>query len=363
MRRAARLAPGLLAGRHAFFSARDVQSPTRARSAAIVGRVAGRGRISTHGGIKSAHEQRERSILMLARRQHSLVSRDQLLAAGLSRSGIGNRVARGRLHPVVTGVYSLRSPPHSVRQHWMAALLVCGPDSGLCGPPAAVLQGIADLPGLPAHVRSPSRRGRDRPGIVVHRGGIDPRDLRIVDGIRTVSADLVLIDLAPELSEGELEVVLVAAESKGLLKRGRLEELIAERAGRPGIGRLAAITALEPAIVKSGLELLMLPIARAAGIGRPLANHPIAVPGRSRPLTVDCAWPELRMVVEADSQRFHGDWERAAADRERDQLLSLVGWRCHRFVRDRLVMAPEESAERLRGLAAARRTEVEGGYV
>jgi len=300
---------------------------------------------------------------MLARRQHSLVSRDQLLAAGLSRSGIGNRVARGRLHPVVTGVYSLRSPPHSVRQHWMAALLVCGPDSGLCGPPAAVLQGIADLPGLPAHVRSPSRRGRDRPGIVVHRGGIDPRDLRIVDGIRTVSADLVLIDLAPELSEGELEVVLVAAESKGLLKRGRLEELIAERAGRPGIGRLAAITALEPAIVKSGLELLMLPIARAAGIGRPLANHPIAVPGRSRPLTVDCAWPELRMVVEADSQRFHGDWERAAADRERDQLLSLVGWRCHRFVRDRLVMAPEESAERLRGLAAARRTEVEGGYV
>jgi hypothetical protein len=301
--------------------------------------------------------------LKLARRQHSLVSRDQLLAAGLSRSGIGNRVARGRLHPVVTGVYSLRSPQHSVRQHWMAALLVCGPDSGLCGPPAAVLQGIADLPGLPAHVRSPSRRGRDRPGIVVHRGGIDPRDLRIVDGIRTVSADLVLIDLAPELSEAELEVVLVAAESKGLLKRGRLEELIAERAGRPGIGRLAAITALEPAIVKSGLELLMLPIARAAGIGRPLANHPIAVPGRSRPLTVDCAWPELRMVVEADSQRFHGDWERAAADRERDQLLSLVGWRCHRFVRDRLVMAPEESAERLRGLAAARRTEVEGGYV
>jgi len=40
-------------------------------------------------------------------------------------------------------------------------------------------------------------------------------------------------------------------------------------------------------------------------------------------------------------------------------------WRIagRRFVRDRLVMAPEESAERLRGLAAARRTEVEGGYV
>jgi len=182
-----------------------------------------------------------------------------------------------------------------------------------------------------------------------------------VDGIRTVSADLVLIDLATELSEPELEVVLVAAESKGLLKRGRLEELIAERAGRPGIGRLASIMALEPAIVKSGLELLMLPIARAAGLGRPLVNHPIAVPGEGRPLIVDCAWPELRMVVEADSQRFHGDWERATVDRERDQLLSLAGWRCHRFIRDRLFPAPEESAERLRGLAAARRTEMRAG--
>jgi hypothetical protein len=322
--------------------------------------VAGRGRINTHGGIKSAHERREMSISKLARRQHSLLSREQLLAAGLSRSGIGNRVARGRLHPVVSGVYSLRSPPHSVRQHWMAALLVCGPDSGLCGPPAAVLQGIAALPGLPAHVRSPSRRGRDRPGIVVHRGGIDPRDLRIVDGIRTVAADLVLIDLAPELDEAELEVVLVAAESKGLLKRGRLEELVAARHGRPGNPKHERILALEPAIVKSGLELLMLPIARAAKLDRPLVNHPIAVPGRSRPLIVDCAWPELRMVVEADSQRFHGDWERAAIDRERDQLLSLVGWRCHRFVRDRLVLAPEESAERLRCLAAAREIERRG---
>lgn len=322
--------------------------------------MAGRGRISTHGGIKSAHEQRETAISKLARRQHSLVSRDQLLAAGLSRSGIGNRVARSRLHPVGTGVYSLRPPPHSVRQHWMAALLVCGPDSGLCGPPAAVLQGIADLPGLPAHVRSPSRRGRDRPGIVVHRGGIDPQDLRIVDGIRTVSADLVLIDLAPELSEAELEVVLVAAESKGLLKRGRLGELVAARRGRPGIPKLERILALEPALVRSGLELVMLPIARAAGVERPLVNHPIAVPGGSRPLIVDCAWPELRMVVEADSQRFHGDWERAAADRERDQLLSLAGWRCHRFVRARLVLSPEESAERLRGLAAAREIELRG---
>ena len=57
-----------------------------------------------------------------------------------------------------------------------------------------------------------------------------------------------------------------------------------------------------------GLERLVLPICRLAGVDRPRVNLPIAVPGRPKPLIVDFAWPELRMVVEADSQRFHGDW-------------------------------------------------------
>ena len=66
------------------------------------------------------------------------------------------------------------------------------------------------------------------------------------------------------------------------------------------------------------------------------------------------------MVVEADSQRFHGDWERAEIDRERDQLLALAGWQSHRFVRRRLVEDRAGSAERLRLLIAARRAEHRG---
>ncbi len=60
---------------------------------------------------------------------------------------------------------------------------------------------------------------------------------------------------------------------------------------------------------------------------RPLFNHAIAG------MEVDVVWPELRMVVELDSQRFHGDWQAAARDRDRDQRLALAGWICHRFVR------------------------------
>ena len=264
---------------------------------------------------------------------------------------IDDRVNRGRLHRVHHGVYCLFPLPWTVRQRWMAAVPACGRGSALCGPSAAALQGIADLPGLPAHVHSPSRTGRDRPGIAVRGGEIDSRDLRVVEGIRTVSADVVLIDLAPDLGEAELEVVLVAAESKGLLKRGRLGELVAERRGRTGMPKLERLLALEPAIVRSELELLMLPIARIAGLRRPLVNQPITVPGHAEPLVVDFAWPDLRMVVEADGQRFHGDWQQADRDRERDQLLALAGRRPHRFSHGRFTDR-EWMAGRLAELAA-----------
>lgn len=303
--------------------------------------------------------RRKSAIERVACRQLNIVTTGQLLECGVSERVISYRTEHRRLIRLHRGVYAIHPPPYTREQRWLAAVLACGRGAFLCGASAGALQEIVDPPVGTIHVCSPTRTGRSRPGITVHLRVVDPRDARRVAAIPCVSADLVLIELAPDLDEAELEIVLVAAESKGLLKRHRLAELIAERAGRPGIGKLASITALEPALARSGLELLMLPIARMAGVGRPLVNHPIEV-GRGRPLTVDCAWPKLRMVVEADSQRFHGDWEQAAVDRERDQLLALAGWRCHRFVRGVVAADPDGAAVRLRSLAAARAEELQG---
>lgn len=122
--------------------------------------------------------------------------------------------------------------------------------------------------------------------------------------------------------------------------------------------KLRSLVALEPALTRSDLELLFLPIWRGSGLPRPKVNFPIEVPTLLKPLEVDFAWPHLRMVVEADSQRFHGDWRQAEIDRERDQLLALTGWVCHRFVRRRIAEDPGGSATRLRLLAAARAAEL-----
>ena len=47
-----------------------------------------------------------RQVWALARRQHFVVTRGQLLGLGLHPDAIKHRLANGRLHPVHTGVYA-----------------------------------------------------------------------------------------------------------------------------------------------------------------------------------------------------------------------------------------------------------------
>ncbi len=302
----------------------------------------------------------ERTIRAVAARQLQLVDTAQLQAAGLSPRGARHRARSGSLHRMHRNVYALHPPPHSAAQRYLAATMTFGPGTRLSHGASGLHQGFCDrdhAPRVEVVTAHPGARSRD--GIVCHRDTVvDPRDRRIRHGVPCVSADLVLVQLAPRLDEGELERILVAAESLGYLKRGRLAELVAERRGRPGIPKLERLLRFEPALSRSQLELLFLPLWRPAGLERPLTNHPIAVPDPAGPLEVDFYWPALEMVVEADSQRFHGDWERAEIDRERDQLLALAGKVCHRFVRGRVADDPLGCAERLRALAAARAAQI-----
>jgi hypothetical protein len=258
-------------------------------------------------------------------------------------------------------VYSTHPPPYDRRQLLVAAVLACGRGSLISDWPAAEVLEIAppDMPHSPAiHVTVPGSAGRTAPDLVIHRRTIDPRDVRRKDGIPVTSADLVLIHLAPHLDDIQLEQMLVAADSLKILKRSRLEDLLAVREGRPGTSRLLSLVAETPGTVRSDKELLLIPLYRAAGLPQPKLNHPIPIPGQERPLTVDLAWPDIRLAFELDTQRFHGGWESAEEDRERDQLLALVSWQSQRFHRRQLEERMEEAAARAKQIYDLRRASV-----
>src|SRR4051794_17681551 len=77
-------------------------------------------------------------ILQLARRQHAVVARGQLLAAGVTRNQIAARRRSGFLTELHRGVY-LVGPVPAAHSHEMAALFACGPGAVLSHRSAAVL--------------------------------------------------------------------------------------------------------------------------------------------------------------------------------------------------------------------------------
>src|SRR5512133_277689 len=101
----------------------------------------------------------------LAGRQHGVVARRQLLARGAHPQAIKHRVATGRLHPVMRGIYAVGRPQLTQRGRWMAAVLACGPGAALSHFSAAALWGIGTQGERPLEVSIPAPRDRCRPAL------------------------------------------------------------------------------------------------------------------------------------------------------------------------------------------------------
>src|SRR4051812_7792590 len=78
----------------------------------------------------------------LASRQHGVVSRIQLLRAGVTPDEIRRRVRSGALLRVHRGVYRVGHRAPSVEARYLAAVLACGDEARLSGRAAAHLFGV-----------------------------------------------------------------------------------------------------------------------------------------------------------------------------------------------------------------------------
>jgi len=119
-------------------------------------------------------------IAALARAQHGVLARRQLLEAGFSRDVVDYSLTGRRLHPVHRGVYSV-SPTLTQRARWMAATLAAGPNATLSHRSAAALYGLRQYPGLEVT----TDRDRRIPNIIVHRAQIPEDERTTYDGIPT----------------------------------------------------------------------------------------------------------------------------------------------------------------------------------
>jgi very-short-patch-repair endonuclease len=263
----------------------------------------------------------------MARRQHGVVTRRDLLRIGFSSSAIEHRLATGRLRPVARGVYTVGWPLTDRKQGWIAAVLVCGEGAMLSHGSAAALWKIG--PEGVGRVDVSIRRhcGVSRPGISVRvRPRLSERDVTERHGIPVTTPVRTLIDQAAELTPNRLERMVNEADKHDVIDPEALREALDDYAGERGVKPLhALLDRLTFRLSDTELEVLFRPIAAQAGLLTPLTKEMV------NGFEVDFYWPDLGLVVETDGWRYHRTASAQTRDALRDQTHTAAGFTTLRF--------------------------------
>src|SRR5262249_9036827 len=154
---------------------------------------------------------------------------------GFGPRSIEHRVAYGRLHPVMHGVYSVGWPTLSPRRRWMAAVLACGDEAMLSHRSAAALWGIARERPDRVDVSVRRRSQLKRPGLKVRsRPTLRPEDVASKDHIPVTAVPRTLVDLAAELEPIAVERAVNEADKHNLIDPEALRAALDRYKGEPG---------------------------------------------------------------------------------------------------------------------------------
>jgi hypothetical protein len=285
--------------------------------------------VETEDRTGGATESRDSAITWIAARQHGAFSHAQALGVGLSASAIKRRVNAGRWVRLLPRVYRVGGAPATGRQGMMAATLWAGDGALLSHRAAGVLHGLDGVTADHLEVAAPKHL---RSGIVVaHRATpFTAIDRDFIDHIPVTSATRTLIDLAGVVDGDALELALEDALRRGFTSRARLAYRLRELDGHGRSGCAVLRALLEDgrgqAHSASAPEVVLRRTFSRGGLPRPVAQHEVRANGRLI-ARVDFAYPELRVAIEFDSDRWHTGRRRREGDLDRRNRLTALGWR------------------------------------
>ena len=285
-------------------------------------------------------------IRRLAEQQHGLISREQAFAQGMTKDQIGGRLRRETWERVARGVYRIPGSVSTWEQRLLATVWATGQGAVASRRSAAALWRIPSFAPGPVEVtqvRGPSSR---YPALDLHDSRFLPEhQVRTVKAIPTTCPERTLFDLCGCVHPGRAERALDNALAMKLTTIQHLGLMLAEtgKRGRRGTALLRQILAVRTADYappESELEALLLAVLDGADVPRPhrqgLVGATMAPVGR-----VDFVYREARLVIEADSRRYHSAWLDQQADHRRDLLLTAAGWRIIRVNWHQLIAEPE----------------------
>ena len=282
----------------------------------------------------------EATLAELAGRSHGVVTRAQLLAAGVTSDEIRHRLSLGALLREHRGVYRVGHRARSVEATFLAAVWACGEGAALSGRAAAHLWGLIKGPVPAPEVTAPAKR--QVPGVTTHRARcIEATTHR---GIPITTVPRTLADLAAVLS---LDALARACHEAGVrydTTPKHVEAVLVERSRTKGAAKLRAILSGDVHVSLSVLERAFLKRLREAGLPLPRTNK------RAHGRRVDCRWPDHRLTVELDSYRYHSSRHAWEQDRRREREARARGDEFRRYTYGDVLERPRLMLAELRTL-------------
>lgn len=265
-------------------------------------------------------------IAELSTRQHGVVSRSQLHAAGISDTVIRWRIARSRLHRLHPGIYAVGHAAPSRRGRIRAAALYAGPESAIARRTALELLRVWRQSERPIDVVV-VKRTRSIDGIDVHHSRVlPPEHVLVMDDVRITTPARTLLDLCLELDALQIANVIHEMKYRKIYDRADFRRCIERLQASHGCP--VALAALEmerigSAGTKSELERRVRALLLELGLAEPLSNVPVRTPLGW--VELDNCWPELKVYLEVDGPP-HARSRTKNADRDKRIGLKHAGW-------------------------------------
>lgn len=270
-----------------------------------------------------------RDVISFAQRNGGVFSTQEAIALGLAKSTLQRRVEGGIFVKVGKGMLALPGTATRSDLATRAALRLL--NGVVSHQSAAIIHGFEPIPDSPPSITVSHRSNYSFPDVVVHQStDLLEEHVQEINGTRVTTPARTLVDLAKVYGPRRLERVIEHALVTGKVDVEEFVDLVAvlSRKGKRGMKKLHAIInerLVGTVVSDTELERAFYQLIDDAGLPRPTRQFhaPWLKPLNGR---VDFAYLLAKIVIEADSRRWHLTFDAFEVDKVRDNAAQIAGW-------------------------------------
>lgn len=300
-------------------------------------------------------EMQDTEVFGVAEAQHGVVSRAEV--SSMTPRRVQYRVARGRWHRELPGVYRMGGAPST----WESQVTGMLRWASTTAPAYASHQTAARIHGIEEFKASTTlelsvRRCLRAKHVTVHRvASLTHHDTETKDGFAVTTVARTLLDLAGALDDSTLERCVDDALRKKKVTLEQLQQVLSRSSGRRGVRTLQRLVSTrrgDGGPTESRLEEVGLEIIAEAGLPKP--EKQVRVRLSRKRARVDLMYLREKIVVELDGYATHSDVRSFEEDRTRANGLVRRGYTVLRWTWKAVHDWPHDLTTELRDVLASR---------